>query len=106
MNAMTAMIQKKSKKPLELIRELSLWAAIAIVIGQTIGTGVFIVPAEMARAVGSAGIVTLVWIIGGALTLFGALSGAELGAAMPEAGGTYAYLERATAECGVSSMAG
>lgn len=95
MNAMTAMIPKKSKKPLELIRELSLWAAIAIVIGQTIGTGVFIVPAEMARAVGSAGIVTLVWIIGGALTLFGALSGAELGAAMPEAGGTYAYLERA-----------
>ena len=84
-----------ARKPLDLVRDLSLLAAIAIVIGQTIGTGVFIVPAEMARAAGSAGMVTLVWIVGGALTLFGALSAAELGAAMPEAGGTYAYLDRA-----------
>lgn len=84
-----------AKKPLDLVRDLGLLAAVAIVIGQTIGTGVFIVPAEMARSAGSAGLVTLVWIIGGALTLFGALSAAELGAAMPEAGGTYAYLDRA-----------
>jgi basic amino acid/polyamine antiporter, APA family len=84
-----------AKKPLDLVRDLSLLAAVAIVIGQTIGTGIFIVPAEMARSAGSAGLVTLVWIIGGALTLFGALSAAELGAAMPEAGGTYAYLDRA-----------
>ena len=92
---MSAVNQTPNKKPLDLVRDLSLLAAIAIVIGQTIGTGVFIKPAEMARAAGSAGLVTLVWIIGGALTLFGALSAAELGAAMPEAGGTYAYLDRA-----------
>lgn len=92
---MNTMNHKTPKKPLELVRDLSLWAAIAIVIGQTIGTGIFIVPANMARAAESAGMVTLVWIIGGALTLFGALSAAELGAAMPEAGGTYAYLDRA-----------
>ncbi|HEV2288702.1 MAG TPA: amino acid permease [Candidatus Acidoferrales bacterium] len=84
-----------AKKPLDLVRDLSLVAAVAIVIGQTIGTGVFIVPAEMARSAGSASLVTLVWIIAGVLTLFGALSAAELGAAMPEAGGTYAYLDRA-----------
>ncbi|MFZ3243917.1 MAG: amino acid permease [Candidatus Acidiferrales bacterium] len=92
---MNALNQKTPKKPLELVRDLSLWAAIAIVIGQTVGTGIFIVPGDMARTAGSVGIVTFVWIIGGALTLFGALSAAELGAAMPEAGGTYAYLDRA-----------
>ena len=84
-----------ARKALDLVRDLSLLAAIAIVIGQTIGTGVFIVPAEMARAAGSAGMVTLVWVVGGALTLFGARGAAELGAAIPEAGGTYGYLDRA-----------
>lgn len=92
---MSAIRPSTPQKPLELVRELSLLAAIAIVIGQTVGTGIFIVPGDMARAAGSVRMVTLVWIIGGALTLFGALSAAELGAAMPEAGGTYAYLHRA-----------
>lgn len=78
----------------ELVRGLGGWAATAIVVGTMIGTGIFIVPADMARATGSASLVMLVWIVGGALTLFGALSAAELGAALPEAGGTYAYLNR------------
>lgn len=78
----------------ELIRGLGGWAAAAIVVGTMIGTGPFIVPAEMARDTGSASIVMLVWVVGGALTLFGALSVAELGAAVPEAGGTYAYLNK------------
>lgn len=78
----------------ELVRGLGGWAATAIVVGTMIGTGPFIVPAEMARDTGSATIVMLVWVVGGALTLFGALSVAELGAALPEAGGTYAYLNR------------
>src|SRR5207247_8713924 len=54
----------------------------------------FLVPSAMARATGSAGLVFLVWIVGGALSLFGALTIAELGAAMPEAGGAYVYLKR------------
>jgi APA family basic amino acid/polyamine antiporter len=83
-----------NEKPNELIRGLGGWAAAAIVVGTMIGTGVFIVPAEMARSVGSVGMVFVVWIVGGALTLFGALSYAELGAAIPEAGGEYAYLSR------------
>jgi basic amino acid/polyamine antiporter, APA family len=78
-----------------LVRGLGGWAAAAIVVGTMIGTGVFIVPADMARSAGSVMLVMLAWIVGGALTLFGALSAAELGAALPEAGGTYAYLNRA-----------
>jgi basic amino acid/polyamine antiporter, APA family len=77
------------------VRGLGGWAAAAIVVGMMIGTGIFIVPANMARATGSAGLVMLVWIVGGVLSLFGALAAAELGAALPEAGGTYAYLTRA-----------
>src|SRR5215470_18503029 len=60
-----------------------------------IGTGIFLVPGEMARSSGSVIIVFAAWIVGGLLSLFGALSYAELGAAIPEAGGEYAYLRRA-----------
>ncbi len=66
----------------------------AMVVGHIIGTGVFLVPSAMTRATGSVGLVFLVWIVGGALSLFGALTIAELGAAMPEAGGAYIYLRR------------
>jgi basic amino acid/polyamine antiporter, APA family len=88
-------MQAKGKEAPGLLRGLGGWAAAAIVVGTMIGTGIFIVPAEMARDAGSAWLVTLVWVVGGALTLFGALAAAELGAALPEAGGTYAYLNRA-----------
>lgn len=81
-------------KPLELVRGLGPWAAAAIVIGTMIGTGVFLVPSSMARDTGAVGLVFAVWIVGGALSLFGALAYAELGAAIPEAGGEYAYLRR------------
>jgi len=59
-----------------------------------IGTGIFLKPAEMASTGGSTFIVFAAWIVGGTLSMFGALSFAELGAAMPEAGGEYAYLRR------------
>ncbi len=78
-----------------LVRALGPWAAAAIVVGMIIGTGIFIKPADMAREAGTVGLVTLAWVLGGVLSLFGALCAAELGAAIPEAGGTYAYLNRA-----------
>src|ERR1700757_3076839 len=59
-----------------------------------IGTGIFLKPAEMAREAGSTSIVFAAWIVGGVLSMFGALSFAELGAEIPEAGGEYAYLRR------------
>ena len=78
-----------------LRRALGFWAAIAIVVGTTIGSGIFRVPSEMIRAVGSPGRVFVVWIFGGVLSLFGALTYAELSAMMPEAGGEYVYLNAA-----------
>ena len=83
-----------SSKPLELVRGLGFWPATAIVVGMMIGTGIFLVPSEMARAAGTVELVFAAWIVGGALTLFGAFAAAELGAALPEAGGPYAYLKR------------
>ncbi|MGH9777790.1 MAG: APC family permease, partial [Candidatus Acidiferrales bacterium] len=69
--------------------------AAAIVVGTVIGTGIFIVPATIAREVDSVGLVFAVWAVGGLISLAGALSYAELGAAMPEAGGEYVFLRRA-----------
>jgi basic amino acid/polyamine antiporter, APA family len=83
-----------SEKRLELVRGLGAWSSAAIVVGTMIGTGIFLKPAEMAREGGSVSIVFAAWIVGAILSLFGALSFAELGAAMPEAGGEYAYLRR------------
>ena len=76
----------------DLVRGLGLWSATAIVIGDTIGTGIFLVTSDMARAVGSATLVFAAWITGGLIVLFGAFCYAELGAAFPKAGGPYVYL--------------
>jgi amino acid transporter len=81
-------------QPSNLIRGLGLWSATAIVIGDTIGTGIFLVTSDMARAVGSAALVFAAWLIGGLIVLFGAFCYAELGAAFPKAGGPYVYLNR------------
>jgi APA family basic amino acid/polyamine antiporter len=78
-----------------LLRELGLFDTINIVIGTIIGSGIFLVPAEIARAVHTPGWMLGVWVIGGFFTLLGALSLAELGAAMPEAGGIYTFIARA-----------
>jgi APA family basic amino acid/polyamine antiporter len=75
-----------------LARDLTVSHAAAIVVGTIIGTGIFLVPAEMMQALGSARLVYLAWLVGGALSFLGALSYAELGAMKPEAGGEYVYL--------------
>ena len=84
-----------TEKRLELVRGLGAWAAAAIVVGTMIGTGIFLKPAEMAREGRAVSVVFAAWIFGAILSIFGALSYAELGAAIPEAGGEYAYLRRA-----------
>ena len=78
----------------ELVRGLGLWSATAVVIGDTIGSGIFLVTSDMARAVGSQAQVFAAWIIGGLIVLCGAFCYAELGAAFPKAGGPYVYLNR------------
>ena len=79
---------------IELIRGLGLWAAVAVVIGDTIGSGIFLVPSAMARIVGSTALTFVAWIVGGLIVLCGAFCYAELGGAFPKAGGPYAYLTR------------
>src|SRR3954452_36992 len=79
----------------ELQRELGTWAAASIVVGTVIGSGIFLVPKTMINAVGTPSLVFVVWIVGGFLSMAGALSYAELSAALPEAGGEYAFLREA-----------
>lgn len=83
-----------SEQP-QLLRALGLWETSSIVIGIMIGTAIFIVPAEITREMGSPRAALAVWIVGGLLSLMGALSFAELAAMMPQAGGQYVYLREA-----------
>jgi APA family basic amino acid/polyamine antiporter len=78
-----------------LPRAIGFLGATAIVVGTIIGSGIFLVPHNVAQQVGSVRSLMLVWIVGGVLSLAGALSLAELGTAMPEAGGIYIYLREA-----------
>ena len=89
---MTSSVYRRESS--ELIRGLGLWSASAVVVSDIIGTGIFLVTSDMARAVGSAALVFAAWIVGGLIVLCGAFCFAELGAAMPEAGGRYVYLTR------------
>ena len=82
------------QKP-QLVRGLTLRDTTALVVGTIIGTGVFLKTAKMAQAVGSPELVLLAWVAAGFLSLAGALTYAELGAMMPEAGGEYVYLKKA-----------
>ena len=79
----------------QLARDLGVGAATAIVVGTIIGSGIFLVPAEMTQAVGSAKLVYLAWIVGGLLSFAGALTYAELGAMKPQSGGEYVYVRDA-----------
>lgn len=79
----------------DLPRVLGASHATAIVVGTIIGSGIFLVPTEMMIAVGSSGMVYTAWIVGGLLSLFGAMTYAELGTMMPYAGGEYVYLRGA-----------
>lgn len=81
--------------PTGFVRELGLLDSTMIVAGSMIGSGIFIVPADIARQVGSAGWLLLVWGVTGLLTIAAALSYGELAAMMPKAGGQYVYLREA-----------
>lgn len=83
------------KNPAEFHKALGLFDSIMIVSGIMVGSGIFIVSAEISRQVGSAGWLLVAWIITGVLTVAGALSYGELAAMMPQAGGMYVYLREA-----------
>ncbi len=79
----------------ELPRVLNTTHATAIVVGIIIGSGIFLVPREMMAAAGSSALVYAAWIVGGLLSLFGAMSYAEVAAMKPRVGGEYAFLRDA-----------
>lgn len=79
-------------------RDLTLPHATSLVVGITIGTGIFLKSAVIAQAVGTPALVLLAWVVAGTIAMFGALSFAELGALLPNAGGEYVYLRAAFGE--------
>ncbi len=78
-----------------LSRRLGLWSAVAVVIGSTIGSGIFRTPASVAEKIGDVPLFIVAWIAGGVLALCGALTYAELAALFPRSGGIYVYLREA-----------
>ncbi|HWC00502.1 MAG TPA: amino acid permease, partial [Bryobacteraceae bacterium] len=79
----------------ELQRALSLFDAACIVVGTTIGVGIFLVPGSIARALPSVPLILATWVATGIISFFGALGYAELGAMIPESGGQYVYVREA-----------
>ena len=75
-----------------LPRHLGLWSAVAVLVGSTIGSGIFRVPASVAERLQEPGPVLLAWSLGGLIALFGALTIAELAGALPRSGGVFAYI--------------
>lgn len=79
----------------KLPRRLGLVSATAVLVGATIGSGIFRVPSSVAGEVGTVGAVALLWVVGALVALFGALTLAELAALFPRSGGIYVYLREA-----------
>src|SRR5450759_1634120 len=78
-----------------LVKGLGLLGATTLVMGSMIGSGIFIVPADIARQVDSPALMIMTWVVTAVLTIIAALSYGELAAAMPKAGGQYVYLREA-----------
>ncbi len=95
LNAAEALPDNPANTDHEFSRGLSLFDSIMLVAGVMIGSGIFIVSADMARNIGSAGWLLVAWAVAGILTISGALCYGELSAMMPQAGGMYVYLREA-----------
>ncbi len=89
------MSTEPSTERAELVKGLGLFSSTSMVMGSMIGSGIFIVSADMASQVKSPGLLVLAWVVTGIVTVIGALSYGELAAAMPRAGGQYVYLREA-----------
>src|SRR2546423_3663781 len=75
-----------------LIRRLGLWSAVAVLVGSTIGSGIFRTPASIAQRVDDVPLFLLSWVLGGVVALCGALTYAELAAMFPRSGGIYVFI--------------
>jgi APA family basic amino acid/polyamine antiporter len=88
-------MESRSETSYGLVRQLGLFDSTMVMVGIVIGSGIFLTTGIMAKTLPSAGWILLAWVAGGLLTMAGALTYAELGAALPEAGGQYVYLREA-----------
>jgi APA family basic amino acid/polyamine antiporter len=77
----------------KLAPTLGLWTSVSLVVGGIIGSGIFMKPAVMATQLGSPELLLIVWVLAGIITLFGALSNAEVAAMMPETGGQFVFFQ-------------
>jgi len=75
-----------------LVRRLGLWSAVAVLVGSTIGSGIFRTPAGVAQRIDDVPLFLLAWIVGGIVVLCGALTYSELAAAFPRSGGVYVFV--------------
>jgi len=85
----------ESSRKRGLVRQLGLFDSTMMMIGLVIGSGIYLTTGIMTQSLPSAGLILLVWIVGGLITLTGALTYAELGASMPDSGGQYVFLREA-----------
>ncbi len=94
---MTETAEKTVNAPVQAHLEPTLgwFSATAIVVGSMIGSGIFLVPAEISRDVGAPALLIAAWVVTAVMTMIGALSYGELAAMMPDAGGQYVYLREA-----------
>src|SRR3954470_22009322 len=95
MTQTTTTLRPATELDTEFTRGLGLYASTMVVVGSMIGSGIFLVSAEMGRQTGSPGWLLVAWLIAGVLTLAAALSYGELAAMMPRAGGQYVYIREA-----------
>ncbi len=95
MDQSTASVTDRAQKTTGFIRELGMFDSVMIVVGTMIGSGIFIVPADMSRVIGSGGWLLIAWAVTGVLTIAAAISYGELASMIPEAGGMYVYLREA-----------
>jgi APA family basic amino acid/polyamine antiporter len=94
-SSLTKATSAANSSPATFARGLGLFDSVMVVVGVMIGSGIFIVSADMGRQIGSANWLLMAWAVAGALTIAGALSYGELAAMMPRAGGMYVYLKEA-----------
>lgn len=92
---MDAIAAEADVRPDRLPRRLGVWSAAAVLVGTTIGSGIFRVPSSVAGQAGTVGAIALLWVLGGAIALFGALTLAELAVLFPRSGGIYVFLREA-----------
>ena len=93
-----SLARDKPAPPAELARGLNLWDTTFVVLGLSLGGGIFLTPAAIAKALPAGWAILTVWIVGGLLSIVGGLVYAEMGAMIPRAGGMYLYFREAFGE--------